>query len=1029
MLTAARLREYTGRSAALDLFRDLGYPVAPVEVNAAEWRRGGVGIPWNGEARLHLAARRRQFDLFLLQGEAGPESIAEFLSSYRKYNLVTKSVLIYQALESRTISVFDLSSGGTLRRMDIDFERPVPGVLDRLNLLACDEASALPRIFDRALDREGITRQFFQRFRAAVREVASSLAASFPGEEPGAVDGQALLILSRVLFLSFVQEKGWLNGERRFLVDRLEHETAQGHEYFSGVLVPLFFGCLNTPVHERTLDARRLGAVPYLNGGLFEPSRFERRHDDIRIPNALMGRILDGVFERFDFRTTEGDSAGTHVDPEMLGKVFESLMAADERLSTGSYYTPREIVDVLTRRAVTEWLHRGETGPGRSPVELLQRLENVTILDPACGSGAFLLSALGVVEQLWRELAGQAGVEVPRDLRRRIVARSLYGVDLKPEAVRLCELRLWLAIVSGTDATVEEVEPLPNLDRNILQGNSLFTPTDFLGDARTDIYAEWLEAMRAQRDLLERYRTAPHGHRPALHRIIRGNDQRLAADLLSRGIEAAERELEQTAAPRIDLFGRAAPLDAERCRELHQRVTEGRRLLERVEEGAHDFFSFDVHFAPVMATGGFDIVLGNPPWVRNSRIEPRARRMLGSRYPLFRKGPGASGFHQPDLSIAFFERAIQLASPEGVVALLMPAKIANAAYAAPLRRTAEGALRLVAVHDWSDDPRRRRWFEADTFPLGLVLSRLRRREARVEVSAAGETFVLAQEEISSRSPLGEWALVPPRVGATLRRLRARHRSLEEVLGRRPFMGVKTGDNNAFFLDVEEVREETVLTTDGVEIPKGAVCRCVRGRDLRRWNGSGSHWMLWPPAGGWRETPRWLARHAAVRGVTPDDLRLSFVKPEHVGIKVAWKDLSRGMAAAVLPETIDSAGSSFVLVPNQTLYAIDAVSHDEAHALAAILNSSVVGALLLAAAERAKDGHYRYFGRTVAAVPLADMGEELPALAHLSRRARLGAPVDDEIDAAVAKGYGLTSAELAHLREFVERRTGARSASG
>jgi len=521
MLTAARLREYTGPSAPLDLLRDLGYPVALVDVDPAEWRRGGVTVPWNGDATLALAARMRHFDLFLLRGRVTDQGVSEFLRSYQSYNIATKSALFYWCEERNAVSVFDLDGQRALRRLDVDLSAPSNHAVDRLNLLAAggDEA-ALPRIYDRALDREGVTREFFHRFRSAVRDVSTQLADAFPEEPREAADAESLLILSRLLFLSFIQEKGWLNGERRFLADRLAHETVRGREFYSGVLVPLFFACLNTPLVERTMAARRLGRVPYLNGGLFEPSPFEQRHEDIHLSNALMRRVVEDVFEKFDFRIEESATVGTHVDPEMLGKVFESLMAADERAASGSFYTPREIVDALIERALAQW---AEASP---PSEMLRRLERITILDPACGSGAFLLSALGAIERRWRDLAAQAGVDIPRDLRRRIVAGSLYGVDLKPEAVRLCELRLWLAIVGGSDVAIEDVEPLPNLDRNILQGNSLLSPTDFLGDARTDIYAQWLFALRAQKDLLERYRTAPHAQRPALYRLIRGNDQR-----------------------------------------------------------------------------------------------------------------------------------------------------------------------------------------------------------------------------------------------------------------------------------------------------------------------------------------------------------------------------------------------------------------------------------------------------------------------------------------------------------------------
>jgi hypothetical protein len=991
MLTRERVRN---RSAA-ELLRELGYPIEPIDVDPEEWRRGGVPLPWNGEAKLQLAARIRNFDLFLLSGNVSDESVAEFLSTYAEYNLLTKSALIYEY--DHSISVFDYQNG--LRRFDVNLHDPTPHAIDRLNLLAIGDESSLPRIFDRALDRESVTRQFFQRFRAAVRDVSAALAKACANEAQEALDDEALLILSRLLFLSFIQEKGWLNGERRFLVDRLQREIARGREFFSGVLLPLFFGSLNTPLHERKLAARKLGEIPYLNGGLFEPSAFEQRHRDLHLPNDLLQRVLEDVFEKFDFRIDEGDAAGTHVDPEMLGRVFESLMAADERAASGSFYTPKEIVDQLTERAITEWL--GDGG--------IERLESITVLDPACGSGAFLLSALGVIERLYRSLTD----DVPRDLRQRIVARSLYGVDLKPEAVRLCELRLWLAIVSGSDASIKNVQPLPNLDRNILQGNSLLTPTDFLGDARADIYRDWVVALHAQRDLLERYRSAPHAHRPALYRIIRGNDQRLAGELLAKSIESAERELQTLMAPQRNLFGRAITADAEACRELQQRIADTRRMLERVEDGSLDFFSYDVHFAHVMADGGFDVVAGNPPWVRNNRIDPRARRMYRDRYALFGGRRDGTAFHQPDLSVAFFERALSLAKPEGVVALLMPAKIANAAYAAPLRRFAQQHARIVAIDDWSDDPRRHRWFDADTFPMGIVLAR-DSHGAAISITTGGEQFTL-----DNLGPTSEWSLVPPNVASILRRLRAQHAPLASALGRKPIMGVKTGDNRNFFLDEKRLSNGRLITIDGVHVPLDAVCRCVRGRDLQRWSVGESQWMLWPPTGGWKKPPRWLQHLAEIRELDVHDFRLSFVKPEHVGVKVAWKDLSRGVAAAVLPDAIHAAGRSFPLVPNQTLYMLDAVSLDEAWVIAAILNSTIAGALLVAVAERAKDAHYRYFGRTVAAMPFPDTRAEWDQLVRAARRRQ------HDVDAIVARLYGVSEDELESLSAFLERRVGAR----
>src|SRR6185436_14508546 len=165
-------------------------------------------LPWNGDASLRLASRLRRFDLFHLTGPVGEESIASFLRSYREYNQLTKSVIVYQ--NDQSISIFDLSDRG-LRRLDVDLDDPSPHAVDRLNLLQFDgDESALPRIFDRALDRESVSRQFFQRFRAAVSEVSAALVEESSSVE--ARDAEALLILSRLLFLAFVQEKGWLNG-------------------------------------------------------------------------------------------------------------------------------------------------------------------------------------------------------------------------------------------------------------------------------------------------------------------------------------------------------------------------------------------------------------------------------------------------------------------------------------------------------------------------------------------------------------------------------------------------------------------------------------------------------------------------------------------------------------------------------------------------------------------------------------------------------------------------------------------------
>jgi len=801
-------------------------------------------------------------------------------------------------------------------------------------------------------------------------------------------------LLCRLLFLSFVESRGWLAGDRRYLLHRFERAVAERQPFFSSTLVPLFFGCLNTPMAERVRAAGRLGRIPYLNGGLFEPSPFERRYPDLHLSNELMGSVIADTFGAFDFQIVREPGAMC-IDPEMLGRVFEWVMAEEERTTTGSYYTPRELAAALADSAIAAQL-------GAEPTE--EALQRITILDPACGSGAILLAALDVLTEHWRRATGR-----PADVRR-IVATSLYGVDVKPEAVRLCELRLWLAVAAAHDTAPAHLEALPNLDRNILQGNSLFGPMDFLGDARRDVYAAWLGGLRRQRDLLKRYRTASHSERAALAAALSEVDQRLATELLRQSIANVEATLRHDTRAQAELFGGSGAAQLRHCRALHRRGEELRALLTRVESGAANFFAYDVHFASVLAAGGFDVVIGNPPWVRSATIPAQERRMLAERYTWFRgarkRGDAPS---QSDFSIAFVERSMQLARPGGVVAMLLPARVATADYATAMRRAL--AEHVVAIDDRSSAPRPRlRWFDAEVDPLAVVV---RRGPAPARRTALRDRTIRNFATVHGTSV---WTLAPQPVLELLQRLYAAHLSLQDALQRRPLMGVKTGRNHDFFLTGSRMGRDHLITPDGVEIPFSAVCRCVRGRDVRRWQVVGAEWMLW--SGGHERAP-WLQQFAAARGLSPHDLRPAYVHASHVGLRVAWKDISRGMAAVVMPERVAVGDGVFPLVPNQTLYSLTAQTLDDAHALAAVLNSTIAGAVLVAVAERVKDAHYRYFARTIAALPWPNLdGAQTSSLARLSATAHTGEDVGVQIDEIVADAYSVTRAELQHLRVYL-----------
>jgi adenine-specific DNA-methyltransferase len=1015
VIAAADLERCSGIGELVSLLGRLGYPAEPHLLDPEAWTEVVPELPWNGSARLYHLCRIAAVDLFALEeGEIESGRMNAMLRGFRARNPIRRQVFFH--LHGGGMRLIDLSPRKRLRRLEIVRGRIRAQDVERINLIELRDPTAdVGSLFDRALDRETITREFFQRFRKARAAIAQSLTAECAGETQEEIAAESLLILSRILFLYFVQEKGWLNEERRFLIDRLDGVSRQRKEYFREVLVPLFFGCLNTPRAARTASSLALGRIPYLNGGLFEPSSFERRWPSMSIENDLMRDVLENVFERFSFSIAESEEEPS-IDPEMLGKVFESLMQEEERLASGSFYTPREIVDVLTERAVRSACGLEpsvEKDPSKSRATL-ERLRTLRILDPACGSGAFLLSALTAIESLTLRLAAVAGCPPEPMLRQRIVERSLFGVDIKPEAVRLCELRLWLAIASVWRGSVDEVPPLPNLDRNILQGNSLLSPLDFLGDGRAEIYRDWALSLRARADDLQRYRTAPPDQKPALYRGLRESDQGIAAALLTRAIEADQKELAIIRSQVSLLKGPEKITDGERF--LLERMERTNAEREKVIRGRMEFFSYDVHFAQVMADGGFDVVVGNPPWIRSSRVDPALRRMIAERYQFFRgSGPG---FRQGDLAVAFFERGLALVRRGGVLALLVPSKFLNARYARDLRRSLAHEHRVLAVDDWSE----RRLFEGDTFPAAITILREREQNAAVEARSGEQSFLLGQSSLVAGGE-GEWSLLPPEVSALIGRLRDRFPPLAATLGRAPLMGVKTGDNGRFFIPEVIVRGPSIEIA-GVAVPADALCRCIRGRDVRRWRAEGSTWMLWPPRHGWNGQDPWVRELSSALDVDVSSLRLAYVRPEHLGTKVIWKDVSRGLQAVVADDSVDINGIGFPVVPNQTTYFLDVADLEEGYVIAAVLNSSTVNALGVSIAERAKDAHFRYFAVTVGGIPLPEIsrgGKEWRELAKLSRRGHAGFDVQEEVDRTVAALYGLSISEAAILDRFLRRK--------
>lgn len=1004
------LRELLTRTEQIsdlrDLFRVLGFQAAWETVPPGPWL-GSSEADSAGITAAELIARHQAFRVIALQAshpEAAAQLAAKRLASGADRGLVcavggTPRRLVlsaWRATPARTTSV-QLTS--------FVLDRPAPvglATLERLAPRPSETTLALWLRVGDALASEAVTNRFFRAFRTTLERFTDRLAQPRSRADRHAL---ALTALTRVLFLYFVQEKGWLDGDRRYLPKLLDHALAHGRHFHRSAFHPLIFGALNRPAAERSTTMLVLGRIPFLNGGLFEPTPLERRVGPVVWSNADWREAFDDLFERFHFSVAEGEG-DARIAPDMLGRVFEGVMAPDERRTSGSYYTPaalvRDIVQAalaatlvqrfgLSRRDAEAWVYH-DRPPLRPP-----DLGALRVIDPAAGSGAFLL---GVLEELTRLRTAAGAVDTPA-LRREIIVRSVFGVDLSPTAIRLAELRLWLALISPDVAgDARSVAPLPNLDGHLRCGDALLDPYSIaasLAHTRT-AHRLTVEADRLAERRSQLFALSGRAKLQAA-RALADTECAVAAGLYQEadaGLDRRIRELIEKAKD-LDLFGERTGLTTREwtlLRRLRRTRLELRRAARRMaREGGTPFFSLESHFGDVLTQGGFDVVLGNPPWVRSERLPARVRETLAERYMLWRPAPGPFA-HFPDIAVAFCERALELLATGGVMALLVPAKIATAGYAEPLRRHL--ALRCTTTVVAPLDETVATSFGAAVYPMALIAARVEPDASAVTETRLGPADTAHQVSQRVLQSDGPWVLQPD-AAAVARRLERECAPLMRQWP--PQLGVKTGAD-AVFLVAE---------------PLPGTRPAARGRDIDRWEVKPRRHLLWthdaagspltdlPEATAARLAPHadQLRRRTDYRsGPVWQLFRIGLALARH---RVLWVDLAREILAVVPPPEI---------VPLNTVYGIATRTAADAHALAALLNTRWCTALARLAADPARGGFRRFNARVIGSLPLPATSS-----APWSRLAELGRQ-REPADALVGELYGLDARDQRALLGLV-----------
>lgn len=572
-----------------------------------------------------------------------------------------------------------ISQRGNLRVMEFSghLTHTQEQILDKIaGALSLTSRKAFHNVLWESMALSEVNKQFYQGIAHHFTILCQHLIQSGKNREDAKLFSSRLL--GRLLFIWFLRKKGVISNEDKYFPQNITDST----EYYNSILKSLFFQTLNTPYY-----ARKNGDLntPYLNGGLFDAHDNDWPYEKVSFPKNYFEDLYNHL-DKYNFTTDESspDYEQVAIDPEMLGRVFESLLAEQRtdsgdqaRKAKGAFYTPREIVNYMCKESLRQYLYtelgdekyyagidklidlpdyEWETAHSNAkrdlwPFENMTKfipkvigiLDSLTVLDPACGSGAFPMGMLQLLTKIYERLDNRFD---PYQTKLNIIQNSIFGVDIEPMAVEISRLRAWLAIIVDDKG---QIDPLPNLDFKFICASSPMPLEKSIG--------LW--------------------DNPRLH--------------------------EQMAEVRSKFFNARTPEAKDKWKKKYYELTasvnmfSGKRELQLASfdpftnKQAASFFDPDYMFG----IKHFNIVIENPPYVKNGRISNNDKKIYLSLYDTL--------YDQWDLYIVFFELSLGLLAPNGVMCAISPNQWLSAKYGTKIRQVlADKVISLTDFRKYAD---------------------------------------------------------------------------------------------------------------------------------------------------------------------------------------------------------------------------------------------------------------------------------------------------------------------------------------
>ena len=637
-------------------------------------------------------------------------------------------------------------------------------------------------------------------------------------------------LLGRIVFLHFLQKKGWLGvpegeewgkGDRDFMLHLFENASdKQKDNFLDDVLEGLFAKGLDLNRSDKRdiYDARVEGfhncRIPYLNGGLFEQDNLDKKSS--HFPAAYFDSLLT-MLSQYNFTIDENDpnDAEVGVDPEMLGRIFENLL--EDNKDKGAFYTPKEIVQYMCRESLIAYLQTDQSEEDKERIrqfvtthdveqlgdlkeDINQKLIDVKICDPAIGSGAF---PMGLLRELFfcRSAIEPNIVDNAASIKRHIIQNNIYGVDIERGAVDIARLRFWLSLI------VDEKTPeaLPNLDFKIMQGNSLLeqyngvdlsTMTEKKAGVEQSItiFENILDFYRKNlRDKLAEYYSCPeHTKKVQLRKDVADI---VKQELTEQGIHIDFKDMDLSANSQFFLW--------------------------------HTWF-YDVFSRP--SKEGFDIVIGNPPYIEAKKLKHIAST-LKEKFTLY------SG--TADLSIYFNELGLNLLAEGGIISYITTNKFFNTQYGEKVRNQLSSQhintiLNFEQVEVFEDvlvssvifniskrKKKPKNFFTYEKF------YKLKFQEFKRQFVERQNLFgVYSQDYLNNK----EWSFSDMIQLMLKEKIEKKHVLLKDIEGVKIYRGVTTGYNPAFIISNEQ--RDSLIAKDYKN--SQVIKNMLQGRNIRKW---------------------------------------------------------------------------------------------------------------------------------------------------------------------------------------------------